>query len=143
MHTLWKKTVDIFITQPGWAFGVLSPPDAQNFWQDFLDFSVMNSTCRNGPQSARKCGSRVKTGIRGNSPAGLHLRIGLIRFKQKNMNKKSLYATLGAVCIIAAIAMYLVGKNSSHLSELKDFFWVPLPLGAIFLLLSSRSDKQA
>ncbi|MEP7255284.1 MAG: hypothetical protein ABI666_05880 [Ferruginibacter sp.] len=54
------------------------------------------------------------------------------------MNKKKTYTLLALICIIAAIVMYMVGKNSSHLSELYDFFWLPLPLGAIFLLLASR-----
>ena len=55
------------------------------------------------------------------------------------MNKKTIYSILGSLCIIAAIAMYTIGKGSSHLSELKDFWWMPLPLGAILLLLASRS----
>ena len=54
------------------------------------------------------------------------------------MNKKSLYTVLGVLCIAASVAMYMIGKNSSHLSELKDFWWMPLPLGAIALLLASR-----
>jgi hypothetical protein len=55
------------------------------------------------------------------------------------MNKKKNYSLLALLCIAAAIIMYMVGKNSSHLSELYDYFWLPLPLGAIFLLLASRS----
>ncbi|MFN8242877.1 MAG: hypothetical protein U0X40_02380 [Ferruginibacter sp.] len=59
------------------------------------------------------------------------------------MNKKSIFSLLGGLCIVASIAMYMIGSNSGHLTELKDFFWVPLPLGAILLLLASRSGKQA
>jgi len=33
-----------------------------------------------------------------------------------------------------AIGMYLIGDNSSHLSELKDFFWTPIPLGILSLI---------
>jgi hypothetical protein len=55
------------------------------------------------------------------------------------MNKKRIYSLLALLCIAAAIIMYMVGKKSSHLSELYDYFWLPLPLGAIFLLLASRS----
>lgn len=55
------------------------------------------------------------------------------------MNKKKTYTLLALVCIAAALTMYMVGKNSSHLSELYDYFWLPLPLGAIFLLLASRT----
>lgn len=56
------------------------------------------------------------------------------------MNKKSLFYALALLCIVAAVAMYMIGKNSSHLSELKDFWWVLLPLAGItFLLASKRS----
>ena len=54
------------------------------------------------------------------------------------MNKKSLFYILGVVCVIASIAMYMIGKNSSHLSELQDFWWIPLPLGAIALLIANK-----
>jgi len=62
--------------------------------------------------------------------------------QNKKMNKKNIYAILAVLCLIASISMYMLGKNSSHLSELKDFWWMPLPLAAIFLLLSSRASKQ-
>ncbi len=55
------------------------------------------------------------------------------------MNKKNLFGILGVLCIIASIAMYMIGKNSSHLSELKDFWWMPLPLGAIALLIAAKT----
>lgn len=55
------------------------------------------------------------------------------------MNKKTIYGALGVLCIAAAVAMYMIGKDSSHLSELKDFWWMPLPLGALLLLLASRT----
>ncbi len=54
------------------------------------------------------------------------------------MNRKSLFFLLGALCIIASIAMYMIGKNSSHLSELSDFWWMPLPLAALALLIANR-----
>ena len=54
------------------------------------------------------------------------------------MNKKSVFYILGVLCIVASIAMYMIGKNSSHLSELKDFWWVPLPLAAIALLIANK-----
>ena len=55
------------------------------------------------------------------------------------MNKKTVFGILGALCIIASIAMYMIGNNSSHLSELKDFWWMPLPLAAIALLLAAKT----
>ena len=54
------------------------------------------------------------------------------------MNKKSLYYILGVLCIVASVAMYFIGKESSHLSELQDFWWIPLPLGALALLMANR-----
>ncbi len=53
------------------------------------------------------------------------------------MTKRTFYI-LGVICIIAAGAMYFIGKDSSHLSELYDFWWIPLPLAALFLFLANR-----
>jgi hypothetical protein len=50
------------------------------------------------------------------------------------MNKKKLFLGIGGLCVIASIGMYVVGSDSSHLSELVDFFWVPLPLGVVAIL---------
>jgi len=49
--------------------------------------------------------------------------------------KKTVFLILGILALIAAIAMYFIGKDSSHLSELYEIWWVPLPLafGAIAL----------
>jgi hypothetical protein len=54
------------------------------------------------------------------------------------MNKKSLFFMLGVLCIAASVAMYVIGKNSSHLSELSDFWWIPLPLGLLALFVAGR-----
>ena len=56
---------------------------------------------------------------------------------QTIMNKK-VFTVLAVLCLVASVAMYMIGKDSSHLTELKDYFWVPLPLAAIFLLAASR-----
>jgi hypothetical protein len=53
------------------------------------------------------------------------------------MNKK-VFTILAVLCLVASVAMYVIGGNSSHLTELKDYFWVPLPLAALFLLGASR-----
>ena len=37
----------------------------------------------------------------------------------------------GLLCGAAAVAMFIVGGSSSHLSELRDWFWLPLPLGGL------------
>jgi len=54
------------------------------------------------------------------------------------MNKKTLFYVLGVLCIVASVAMYFIGKESANLSELKDFWWIPLPIGALALLLANR-----
>ena len=54
------------------------------------------------------------------------------------MNKKSLFYILGVLCIVASVAMYFIGKESANLSELKEFWWIPLPIGALALLLANR-----
>lgn len=58
------------------------------------------------------------------------------------MNRKSLFGILGVLCIIASVAMYMIGKNSANLSELKDFWWMPLPLGALCLLEQQKVNKK-
>ena len=51
---------------------------------------------------------------------------------------KNLAFGLGAVAIVASILMFVVGTGSPNLSELKDLFWVPLPLGVIFFLIGMK-----
>ena len=53
------------------------------------------------------------------------------------MNKKFL-SVLGSLCIIASALMYFIGKDSSHLSELKDYWWIPLPLAVLCFLIAGR-----
>jgi hypothetical protein len=38
--------------------------------------------------------------------------------------------------------MYMMGKNSSHLTELKDFWWYPLPLAVICFLVAASPGKK-
>lgn len=58
------------------------------------------------------------------------------------MKKKGLLVTLGCVCIFASFIMYTIGGNSGHLTELRDTFWIPLPLGAISLVVALMGKKQ-
>lgn len=51
---------------------------------------------------------------------------------------KRTYYILGVICIIAAGAMYFLGKEDPKLTELKDFWWIPVPLAALFLILANR-----
>lgn len=55
---------------------------------------------------------------------------------------KKLEPILAALCLLASLVMFLVGNSSSHASELKYFFWMPLPLAIIFFLIGkSKKDK--
>ncbi len=58
------------------------------------------------------------------------------------MNKKAFFGIIGVLAIIASVVMYLMGKNSSHLSELKDFWWYPLPLAVICFLIAAAPGKK-
>ena len=58
------------------------------------------------------------------------------------MNKKAVFGTIGVLAVVAAIAMYMMGKNSSHLSELKDSWWYPLPLAVICFLVAAVPGKK-
>ena len=49
-----------------------------------------------------------------------------------------IFIGLGIIALAAAVIMYIVGSGSSHMSELKDFFWVPIPLGVILLLIGMK-----
>ncbi len=59
------------------------------------------------------------------------------------MNKKAVFGVLGVLAVVASIVMYKVGKSSSHLSELKDFWWYPLPLAVICFLVAAAAGKKA
>jgi len=55
------------------------------------------------------------------------------------MNKKVVFGILGVLCLVACIAMYVIGGNNANLTELRDYWWMPLPLAAILLLLAAKS----
>ena len=55
------------------------------------------------------------------------------------MNKKTILGTVGVLCLVSCVAMYMIGKNNDHLSELKNYWWMPLPLAAILLSLAART----
>jgi len=58
------------------------------------------------------------------------------------MNKKVFFGIVGLLAVIASVVMYRMGKNSSHLSELKDFWWYPLPLAVICFLVAGTKKKE-
>jgi len=56
---------------------------------------------------------------------------------------KILLIILAVVCLGASIAMYIIGNDSSHLSELKDFWYVPLPLALFAAIGAFRKTPNA
>lgn len=57
------------------------------------------------------------------------------------MNQK-LCRVLVSLSVTASLIMFFVGKGSSHLSELYDFFWVPLPLAIVGIIGLVMKKKQ-
>jgi len=39
--------------------------------------------------------------------------------------------------------MFVIGSNSSHLTELKDFFWAPVPLAVILLIVGTKQTDKS
>ena len=48
---------------------------------------------------------------------------------------------LGIIVTIAAFVMKYIGETSSHLSELKDFWYIPLPLGILLIALAFKKSQ--
>jgi hypothetical protein len=51
---------------------------------------------------------------------------------------KILLLVIGFLALGAAWAMRIIGGRSSHLSELREYWWVPLPLGLVCFLAASK-----
>ncbi|MFN3917605.1 MAG: hypothetical protein ACK4K0_07670 [Flavobacteriales bacterium] len=58
------------------------------------------------------------------------------------MNKKLAFGLLALICFLAAGAMYNIGHSSSHLAELKSFWFLPLPLGALLLFAGTKQKNS-
>ena len=58
------------------------------------------------------------------------------------MNKKTVFGVIGILAVIASVGMYVVGKNSSHLSELKNFWWYPLPIAVLCFIGAAAPGKK-
>lgn len=52
------------------------------------------------------------------------------------MAKSIIFLLLGILAMVAATAMYAIGNSSGHLSELKDFWYMPIPFGLLFLIVA-------
>lgn len=53
--------------------------------------------------------------------------------------KNKAFVILGTLALAASAAMFVIGSNSGHLSELRDGFWIPIPLGLILISLGAKS----
>ncbi|MEK9159735.1 MAG: hypothetical protein AAB383_03315 [Patescibacteria group bacterium] len=53
-------------------------------------------------------------------------------------NPKKIFQVIGSLALIASIAMFIVGSNSGHLTELKDFFWAPLILAVVCFFAATK-----
>lgn len=51
---------------------------------------------------------------------------------------KSFLLIIGFLALGAAWAMRIIGGRSSHLTELREYWWTPLPLALICFLAASR-----
>ena len=57
------------------------------------------------------------------------------------MGRKILFIVLGVLCLVAGAIMYSF-RNDSHLSELGDYFWTPVPLGVLSIILGIVTKKN-
>ncbi len=52
---------------------------------------------------------------------------------------KRFFQVFAILALFAGVTMFIVGTNSSHLSELRDFFWLPLILSVVLFAASSKA----
>ena len=57
------------------------------------------------------------------------------------MNKK-LLQIIAFLSFGAAGAMYYIGNNNGHLSELLDFYYIPIPLGIIAMIVALKKEES-
>lgn len=53
---------------------------------------------------------------------------------------KTLLLVLAVLALAASIGMKVMSKDSA-LTELEDFWWIPLPLALILLILANKKSK--
>jgi hypothetical protein len=58
------------------------------------------------------------------------------------MKKGIVFISLGVICTVAAVVMKQVGESSDHLSELKDYYYVPLPLACVCIAVGIQHLKK-
>lgn len=58
------------------------------------------------------------------------------------MTKGIVFISLGVICTVAAVVMKQVGENSANLSELKDYYYVPLPLACVCIAVGIQNLRK-
>jgi hypothetical protein len=58
------------------------------------------------------------------------------------MNKKVAFV-IGLLAAVAAAGMFIVGSNSSHMSELKQFWWTPAIIAIVCFIIAGSAKKNA
>lgn len=56
-------------------------------------------------------------------------------------NQKKIFHIIGVLSVLAAVVMFGVGSSNPNLTELVDFFWIPLVLGVVSFLVSGQSKE--
>jgi hypothetical protein len=56
------------------------------------------------------------------------------------MKKKQVFMSLAVLAVVVAAGMYIIGGDSGNLTELRDLFWVPLPLAVVLYLVGMKSS---
>ena len=59
------------------------------------------------------------------------------------MSKQNVWRMIGRLSFVASGAMYVIGSNNGHMTELKDLFFVPLPLGIVAFMMAGKDPKEA
>ena len=54
---------------------------------------------------------------------------------------KNIASLIAGLAFVASGIMYVVGSGSSHLSELADLFWIPIPLGIAALIVALKKNS--
>ena len=59
------------------------------------------------------------------------------------MNKKTVLSIIGVLALAASLGMYVMGNQNSNLTELKSYWWIPLPIALICFIIAGASKTKA
>jgi hypothetical protein len=58
------------------------------------------------------------------------------------MNKKLVLSIVGILALTASIGMFVTGTTNDRLTELKQYWWIPLPLALICFVLANTTRQK-